>query len=257
MRNLSTANISRDTLFDGELICFQHEKGYRFSIDAVLLAHFLDARQNDRILDLGTGCGIISLILLYRHYNVVGEVCGIDIQSGLADLARTNIQTNGFEERGKVVEGDIKNIQTLIQPESYDKIICNPPFYFPGSGRTNTIEEVNLARHQIMATLHDFLFAAVSAVKNRGAVYFVYPADRLCEFVLSAQSVKLEIKKLQFVYSYPHETDSARLVLIHCLKNGGAGTEILAPFYVYRKKNGEFSLEMQNFYNKNIDLRVP
>ncbi len=247
--NTTRHNISRDSLFNGELTCYQHEKGYRFSIDAVLVAHFMDVRQNDRILDLGTGCGIICLILLYRHQSRVREVCGIEVQHGLADLADKNIQANGFEEGGRIIQGDIKFILDLVQPESFDKIICNPPFYTPGSGRENEIEETSHARHQILADLQDFLMAAASAVKNKGSVYFIYPADRACEFVLIAQSFKLEVKKLQFVYSYPQKGGSARLVLIHCLKNGGKGVEIMNPFYVYRQKNGTFSSEMQEFYN--------
>lgn len=248
------SSVSRDSLFEGELICFQHAKGYRFSIDAVLVAHFMDVRKNDRILDLGTGCGIICLILLYRYYSKVREICGIDIQSSLAKLARKNLLANDLSERGRIIEGDIKEIQNLIQPESYDKIVCNPPFYTPGSGRTSTVEEANLARHQILATLQDFLQAAAIVVKNRGSVYFIYPAEKVCEFVLCAQMYKLEVKRIQFVYSYPHETHSARLVLIHCLKNGGAGTEIMVPFYVYCEKNGPFSPEMQACYTKNINL---
>lgn len=251
--NTTRPNLSRDSLFNGELTCFQHEKGYRFSIDAVLIAHFLEVRQNDRILDLGTGCGVICLILLYRHQSRVREVYGIEVQHGLAELAEKNLQANGFEERGRIIQGDVKSILDLVQPESFDKIICNPPFYTPGSGRENTIEEANLARHQILADLQDFLMAAASAVKNKGSVYFIYPADRVCEFVLIAQSFKLEVKRLQFVYSYPQKGDAARLVLIHCLKNGGSGVEIMSPFYVYLQKDGAFSSEMQEFYNNNAD----
>lgn len=243
--------ISRDSLFSGELICSQHQKGYRFSLDAVLLAHFIEVRQHDRILDLGTGSGIISMILLYRWRNRIDEVCGIEIQQGLAELARKNFQANKLDGPGRIVQGDIKKIETLTEPEAYDKIVCNPPFYTQASGRTNSNPEAQLARHQILATLHDFLSAAAFAVKNGGTVSFVYPAELLCEFVSLAQKCRLEVKKIQLVYSYPHETAPARLVLIQCLKNGGTGAVILPPFYIYCQKNGEFSSEMQQFYQKN------
>ncbi len=243
--------MSRDSLFDGGLICYQHQKGYRFSIDSVLLAHFVEVRPQDRILDLGTGSGIISMILLYRWRDRVHEVCGIEIQQGLADLARKNFQANGLEGPGKIVQGDIQKIETLTKPEAYDKIVCNPPFYSPASGRINRNPEAQLARHQILATLEDFLSAAAFAVKNGGTVSFIYPAGLLCEFVSFAQKCCLEVKKIQLVYSYPHETAPARLVLLQCLKNGGTGVEILPPFYVYCQKNGEFSSEMQRFYRKN------
>lgn len=246
------ANESCDSLFDGELICFQHQKGYRFSIDSVLVAHFVDVKQGDSILDLGTGSGIIGMILLYRWRERVREVCGIEMQQALAELARKNFQTNDFKSLGRIMQGDIKEIDKLIQPESYDKIVCNPPFFTPASGRTNKNLEAQMARHQILATLDDFLRASAFAVKNGGAVSYVYPAEQICEFIACAKKFRLEVKKIQFVYSYPHKTAIARLVLIQCLKNGGEGTEILPPFYVYREKNGHFSSEMQDFYNKNV-----
>lgn len=249
----SHSSISYDTLFDGDLICMQHSKGYRFSIDSVVLAHYLNVQQDARILDLGTGCGVISLILLYRYQTIVREVCGIEIQPGLAELAEQNLQSNRFLKGGRVMCGDIKNIATLVEAESYDKVIFNPPFFLPGAGRKHKIEEANLARHQVLASLQDFLSAATFAVKNRGGVYFIYPAEQICECISSAKSNNLEVKKIQFVYSYPHDSHSARLVLVYCLKNGGTGTEIQPPFYVYSEKNGGYSKEMQNLYKKNTD----
>jgi tRNA1Val (adenine37-N6)-methyltransferase len=248
-------NMSRDSLFDGDLICFQHQRGYRFSIDAVLVAHFVDVKKSDTILDLGTGSGIISIILLYRFRDRVREVVGIEVQQPLAELAVKNFQANKLEQFGRIIQGNIKEIDKLVKPESYDKIVCNPPFYTPTSGRTSKNPEAQIARHQILATLEDFLRAAAFAVKNGGDVSFVYPAERLCEFITSATKFRLEVKKIQLVYSYPHKTAPARLVLIQCLKNGGAGTEILPPFYVYSEKNGDFSLEMQAFYKQNKELQ--
>ncbi len=244
-------SLSRDSLFDGELICFQHQNGYRFSIDAILVGHFLDVKQGDSILDLGTGSGIISMILMYRWRHRIKEVSGIEVQQGLAGLAKKNFQSNNLERFGKILEGDIKEIDKLIKPESYEKIVCNPPFYTPASGRTNTNPEAQMARHQILATLQDFLFASAFAVKNGGVVSFIYPAARMSEFITFAKEFRLEIKKIQFVYSYPHKTALARLVLFQCIKNGGTGTEVLPPFYVYSEKGGAFSSEMQGFYKKN------
>lgn len=247
-------SVSRDSLFDGELICFQHKKGYRFSLDSVLVAHFVDVRQSDCILDLGTGSGIISMILMYRWRDRVKEVSGIEVQGELAKLAKRNFQVNNLDQVGRILLGNIREIDKLIKPESYDKVVCNPPFYNPASGRTNKNPEAQMARHQILATLQDFLGASAFAVKNGGAVSFVYPAERLSECITLAKKVRLEVKKIQFVYSYPHKTAPARLVLIQCLKNGGAGTEILPPFYIYSEKNGIFSSEMQDFYKKNEEL---
>jgi len=243
--------ITKDTLFDGDLFCSQNEEGYRYSVDSVLIAHFLKIHANDSILDLGTGCGIISLILLYRWGNMLEKVTGIELQKSLASIACKNFSENGVDNIGEIINGDIKNILDHVPPESYQKVVCNPPFYLPSTGRQNKNEEATLARHQILATLADFLSAAAAAVKNRGEVYFVYPAELIGEFISLARSYNLEVKRMQFVYSYPHETNGARLVLIQCTKNGGVHTEIMVPLYIFCEKNGVFSTEMQKCYQRN------
>ena len=240
----------QDSLFDGDLKCFQTEKGYRFSVDSVLIAHFVSVRENDRILDLGAGCGIIMLILLYRFGLRIKEVVGVEIQQSLADLARKNLQVNGFEDCGRIIAGNVKNLAVLLAPESFDTIVCNPPFYHQGAGRPNSCLEARLARHQILADLNDFLNASALAVRNKGMVYFIYPAGQLGTFIASLGKHRLEVKKMQFIYSYPQATQEARLVLIECCKNGGSGVKVLEPFYIYRKKNGGYTEAMQNCYNK-------
>lgn len=246
----SCNDLSCDTLFDGDLICYQYQEGYRFSIDSVLLAHFLQIRKNDRILDLGTGCGIIGLIICYRWRDMIKELSAIEIQPSLARLAKKNFQANGLTTYVNIIERDIKDIKKFVKAESYDKIVCNPPFYTPTSGRISKNLEAQLARHQIQATLEDFLSAASFAVKNGGSFSCVYPADRLAEIILNASQYRLTIKKVQFIYSYPDHDAPARLVLVECIKNGGEGAVILPPFYIYCERNGEFSSTMKVLYKK-------
>ncbi len=246
--------LSGDSLFGGNLKCCQSASGYRFSVDSILIAHFVKVHGEDRILDLGTGCGIIMLLLLYRWGSRISKILGVEIQQGLADIARKNLTANGFEDIGRVELGDIKKLSAFISPESYDTIVCNPPFYSPGSGRRTENFEARLARHQILATLDDFLATATWTVKNKGSVYFIYPAGQIGTFISLVDKHRLAVKNLQFVYSYPQADSGARLVLIECRKNGGPGVNILPPFYIYRQKNGAFSFEMQNFYTKNSDL---
>ncbi len=244
--------ISQDSLFDGDLQCLQATEGYRFSVDSLLVSHFVEVRKKDRILDLGTGCGIIMLILLYRWGQRISEIVGVEIQQTLARLARKNLQANDFASSGRIVEGDIKNLAALVAPESFDTVVCNPPFYGLGSGRRSSNHEACLARHQVLASLDDFLLASTLAVKNRGTVYFIYPAGQIGTFISLLGKHRLAVKKLQFVYSYPQMKQEARLVLIECSKNGGGGTHILAPLYIYQEKNGAQTEEMQNIYKKNI-----
>jgi tRNA1Val (adenine37-N6)-methyltransferase len=245
---------TNDSLFDGELKCLQAAVGYRFSVDSVLLAHFVNVRERDRILDMGSGCGIIVLLLLYRWGKLITEVVGVELQQNLASLAKRNLQINGFLNTGRIIEGDIKNILKLVPCESFDTIICNPPFFPHRSGRQSANLEACLARHQILATLDDFLLAATRTVRNKGSVYFIYPAAQIGTFIALLSKHRLVVKRLQFVYSYPQKDVDARLVLIECAKNGGDGAKVCQPLYIYDKKDGEYSDEMQNFYKRNSVL---
>ncbi len=241
-------NVTHDTLFDGKLTCLQNRDGYRFSIDSILLAHFAVPVEGDDILDLGAGCGIISLIMAYRWGNILKSITGIEIQDSLVDLARQNIAINKFNKVCRIINEDVKTLVRQIDRESFTRVICNPPFYKPGTGRTSRNRESLLARHQISATLEDFISAAAGAVKNSGSVYFIYPAEGLAELLVLTQKNKLEPKQIRLVYSYPHPDKSAKLVLVKCLKNGGAGVAIMPPLYVYKEKNGDYTSDVERYY---------
>lgn len=240
--------VTLDTLFDGELVCLQHKKGYRFSIDSVLLAHFIRPDRGDIILDLGAGCGIISLIIGYRWKDFLESITGVEKQSSLVTLAKRSIAMNSLDELCQVIKGDVKTLFQTVDRESFTKVICNPPFYQSGTGRINKNREALLARHQISATLADFISAAATAVKNRGATYFIYPARGLGDLLFLSKENRLEPKKIMFVYSYPQPAKGAELVLVKCLKNGGSGVDVMAPFYVYNERNGAYSPEMARYY---------
>ena len=231
----------------------QHRDGYRFSIDPVLLAHFVRLGKEEKILDLGTGCGIIGLILLYRFSSSIISLTAFEIQKGLAGLAKENCEVNKFQQQMRVVEGDLRNIKQVVQPGLFSTIVCNPPFYAVGSGRKSQNKEAEIARHQVFCTLPEILSAAEISVKNRGKVYLVYPADALGRLLVELRKKHFAVKRLQLIYSYPDQTGKARLVLVEAVKNGGEGMDVLAPFYIYNEKNGAYSEAMQQFYKANHD----
>ncbi len=241
---------SCDSLFDGKLACIQHKEGYRFSIDAVLLAHFITPHKRDRLLDLGTGCGILPLILLFRHGAETLSCIGVELQRGLAALAQKNFAANGFASAVSVIEGDICNIGVLVKEESFTQIVCNPPFYREESGRVSHNKEAALARHQSCGGLADFLRAARFALVNRGKASFIYPAEQSGEFIATARNEGLEVKRMRHVYSYPGQ--SARLTLFSCVKNGKAELEVLPPLYIYAEKNGAYSDEVAQMYAPSL-----
>jgi tRNA1Val (adenine37-N6)-methyltransferase len=239
--------VTVDSLFAGKLICHQPQQGYRFSIDAVLLAHFCKVQRGDSILDLGCGCGIIGLILLFRWRTLLSYLTGLEIQPELAELARSNGLFNGFEYT--IIEGDLRNILDYFQAESFSRVVCNPPFYKSATGRKNTDRQSSIARHQIYASTDQVMSAAATVVKNRGWVSVVFPAEGAGELICAMNTVRLQPKRMQMVYGYPDRRMNARLVLIEALKNGGPGVRILPPFYIYQKKNGSYSEEMQKLYD--------
>lgn len=241
----TSPDISHDTLFSGRLHCLQYRQGYRFSIDAVLLAHFIKPRLQDNILDLGAGCGVISLILSYRWPSV--RLLGLEVQDSLVRLCQENIALNKLNDRLQVVKGDLRQIKKLVLAGSFDQVVCNPPYYKSGSGRDNPEEQQAVARHEIMADLNDILTATVFALKNRGRATFIFPAERGAVLLAALRRYKLEPKRLQIVYGYPG--GNGRLILVETVRGGGEELQILPPFYIYESPHGrQYSDEMASLY---------
>ncbi len=237
-----------DTLFDGSLVCRQHRRGYRFSIDAVLLGHFPAVRTGEAVLDLGTGCGIVGLILLFRHGYRNISVTGIERQMELLELAGQNCIDNGFQDRFRLIHGRVEVVDRFLAAESFSLVVANPPFYRPGSGRLCEAGQATTARHQSGAGLQGFVDAAAYCLKNRGRAAFIYPAQQAVELIAALSRRRLEPKRLQFIYSYPEAKTTATLVLVESVKNGGVGAHILPPCYIYRTRNGAYSADVQAMY---------
>lgn len=242
----TTRQLTYDTLFDGALICRQYRNGYRFSVDAVLVAHFCRISGPCTVLDLGCGSGVIGLILAFLHPQIM--IQGLDIQDDFVALAKDNICNNKLGHRFEVTLGDARHIGESLAPESFDLVVCNPPYRKCGSGRVSHGCQAAIARHELKADLGDMLAAAAFCVKNRGAVVFVYPAVRFAHLAAGLAEKKLALKRLQPVYSYPDDS-RARLVLIEAVKNGGEECRILPPLYIYSSRDGAYSPEMERMYD--------
>jgi len=239
--------LTKDTLFDGRLICWQNKSGYRFSVDAVLLAHFCLHWKKADILDLGCGCGILGCILLYRNIDNITTVSGIEYQNSLVEIAQKNILQNDFAKKMSVRHGDYRKIADYYDAESFSHVICNPPFYQIGRGRTNDNTEAFLARHQAVSSTGIIAESIAYVLKNKGEAGVIFPAENLFDITRELQQKRLEPKKIQFVYSYPGSSN-ARLVLLLCRKNGGEGVKVQAPLFLYTKKNGEYTRSVKDMY---------
>jgi len=229
-----------DGLFQGEIKLFQPSDGYRFSIDAPILASFVKVKKGEKLIELGTGNGVI-LIILGKKYSYLEELWGIEIQRDLFELAQENVKMNGLSERIRIIEGDVKEIERHFSPQSFQVVVSNPPYYPASSGRINPENKKALARHEIMGTIEDFLNATSYLLKEKGRCYFIYPQKRAITLLVEMRKRRLEPKKIRFVHPKPKE--EAKMVLVEGIKGGKEGLVVEPPLYIFDQK-GSYTEEM-------------
>jgi tRNA1Val (adenine37-N6)-methyltransferase len=222
-----------DLFMGGRLKLIQSSDGYRFSIDAVMLAEFVTIKPEDIVIDLGTGCGIIPLILLYKKN--IKHVTGLEIQGELASQAMRNARLNDFRDRMDVITGDIKALP--LREKIADVVICNPPYRGVRSGRINPDPRRAIARHELLATTEDILAAAHGLLKKKGRLALVYPSVRLADILSSMRKQNLEPKRLRV--NYPNEGTGAKLVLVEAVLRGKPGLHVEPPLF----GQGEYSIQ--------------
>ena len=212
-----------DPFLDGRLRIIQSRRGYRFSVDALHLAGFVRVGEEDRVADLGTGCGIIPLMLLTTRS--VGQVVGLEIQEELASQAARNARLNGCSERMCVVRGDLR--RPPFGARTFDVVVCNPPYRKAESGRINPDPERAIARHEILASLGGILSAARWLLRGKGRLATIYPAERLTDLLARMRGIGLEPKRVQTVH--PNLASPAKLVLVEGVCDGRPGARVLPP----------------------------
>lgn len=221
-----------DNFMEGRLKLIQSKDGYRFSIDAILLSEFVTIRPGDVVVDLGTGCGVILLILLLTKPG--GHAFGLEIQEELAAQAKRNALLNGFEHKMDVILGDIQHLP--MAGESADVVICNPPYRQVKSGRINPDPRRAIARHEILTSVDDILGTARTLLRKKGRLALVYPCVRLVDVLLRMRRYDLEPKKVRIIY--PGLKSGGKLALIEASLGGRPGLEIGPPLL----GQGDFSI---------------
>jgi tRNA1Val (adenine37-N6)-methyltransferase len=229
---LLTEDEQIDAVLDGQLKIIQSRHGYRFSVDALLLADFISIMPGDVVVDLGAGCGIISLLLAKKGR--AGSIIGLELQEELASQAKRNAILNGLEARIAILLGDLRALP--LASRCADVVVCNPPYRKKRSGRINPDPCKALARHEIAMSLLDILAAAKTLLRSGGKLAFIYPANRLTEVFSRMRSQDLEPKRLQIIY--PDPASHAKLAMIEGRLGGKSGLTILPPIF----GQGRFSI---------------
>lgn len=225
MNLLPSADETLDPLFNGKLQIIQKRKGYRFSVDPILLSQFVRIRRNERVIDLGTGCAILPL-LLSRIANARSFV-GVEIQKPLIECAEKNVALNHLEDRISILKQDFRELRRIFPPGSFDVVISNPPYRKYRAGRINPSTEKAIARHEVKGKLEDLISIASYLVPPKGRCYLIFPAPRTVDLFVALRNGKLEPKRIQLVY--PRTGEGAKFILTESLKASGVELKIMPP----------------------------
>jgi tRNA1Val (adenine37-N6)-methyltransferase len=218
-----------DTFFNGKLKILQKKRGYRFSVDALLLSQFIKIRKNEKAIDLGTGCGILPLLL--SHTTKAHSFMAVEIQEGLAALAQKNVWLNHLADRVSILSRDFRELKEVFPPSSFDVVFSNPPYRKYRTGRVNPTLEKAIARHEIKGTLEDLISIASYLLPLKGRCYLIYPTSRLVDLLFHLRVQRLEPKRLQLVYS--DFNGEAKFVLLESLKASGVELKIMQPLILH------------------------
>jgi tRNA1Val (adenine37-N6)-methyltransferase len=233
-----------DTLQAYDLQLPQARDGYRFSLDPLLLCDFAEIGSDLRVVDLGTGSGIIPQLL--ARMGKGRELLGVELQESLAERARRSVALNGLSAQVRIEVGDIRALPREWAG-SFDVALSNPPYRSPGRGRLAPGSERAMARFELAGGLEEFLRAAALLLRSSGRFYVIYLAERLAELLAGMRQSRLEPKRLRLVHA--RAGASARLVLVEGRKDGRPGMTIDAPLIVFREEAGrEYTEEMARIF---------
>jgi len=206
----------------------------------VLLAHFVEIGGGEKIVDLGAGSGVISLILARLHPSV--RVVGLELQEAMVQRAQRSVDLNRLGEQVKILQGDVCSIKKIFSPRSFDAVVCNPPYRGPASGRINPDPEKRIARHEVQGRLLDFVRAGSYLLQQGGRMALIYPAVRIPDLLQAMRGEGIEPKRLRLVHSF--EEGMATLVLAEGIKGSGSELKVMPPLVVYTKER-KYTPEME------------
>lgn len=240
------ANERIDDLEFKNLKIIQNKDGFCFGIDSVLLSDFAkNIKKDSMVLDLGTGTGIIPILLCGK--TKLKKVTGIELQEEVAKMTKKSIKLNNLEDKFNVINENILNLNKIYENQTFDVIVSNPPYKKKDTGITNENEKKIISRHEISASLEDFIKISKDLLKDKGEFYMVHRPERLVDIFELMRKYKIEPKILKMVYSYKNK--EPKLILIKGVKNAKPFLKVESNLYIY-EDTGKYTKEILKIYNK-------
>lgn len=237
-----------DDLEFEDLKIIQNIDGFCFGIDSVLISDFAkNIRKNSVVVDLGTGTGIISILLSKK--TLAKKIYGVEIQKEVCEMAKRSVLLNNLQDKIEIINEDIKEISEKLGLQMCDVVVTNPPYKKYGTGLLNEKESKIISRHEKECTLEDVIKQSFKILKDKGSFYMVHRPDRLVDIIFLMRKYKIEPKELRIVYS--NMTSKAVLILIKGIKNAGEELKLINPLYIYNE-DGTYTDEILRIYNKKV-----
>lgn len=239
-----------DDLEFKNLKIIQNTKGFCFGIDAVLLSDFAkNIKKNAKVLDLGTGTGIISILLCGKTN--LEKIVGVEVQKEVANMAKRSSKLNKLENKFEIINENIINLDNIYERNFFDVIITNPPYKKENTGIVNEEEKKLISRHEVLAKLEDYIKISNKLLKDKGEFYMVHRPERLVDIIAYMRQYKIEPKEIRFVCS--HEKEPPKLVLIKGVKNAKPFLKFKEDLYIYND-DGSYTDEIYEIYNKRKNV---
>ena len=217
----------------------QKKKGFRFTVDSILLVNFLKLKKNTNLLDIGTGTGIMPLLLCRKEE--INLITAVEIETEIAKMFEKTIEINSLKSKIKLINTDIKN----YKEEPFDMIISNPPYMKLNEGYVSPHDYRAGARHEINLDLKELLINGKRLLKNGGSFNLVYRTNRFMEVLDEAKMLNLNVKRVRFIYSKPNQ--SSDLFMIEMIKGFKCACVVEEPLYIYNE-HGEYTEELKKYY---------
>ncbi|MCK9574493.1 MAG: tRNA1(Val) (adenine(37)-N6)-methyltransferase [Clostridia bacterium] len=234
-----------DDLQIKDLKIIQHPNKYCFTSDAVLLANYTTVKRGEVVADLGTGSGVIALLLAVK--SECKQVYGIEIQNYLADMASRSVTMNNLDSKITIMNMPMQQAHESLGIGSCDVAVCNPPYKKLGDCKISEEEEIAICKHEIKANLDDVIKSANRLLKFGGRFYMVHLAERLTDILITLRQSFIEPKTL--IFTHPQTDKPARLVLIEAIKGGGKGINIMPPL-IMNNDDGTYTTQVRDMYNQ-------